>query len=422
MKKIKYLGFTLFAFIFLISNIKAINILDQSVRVLSNTTDTYRIITQDVNGTQTCSSTSAAIVTITDEGVMTPVSDGITTVSCSDDRNTVPITVLVNINGTYTAAATAKLASMTELVLPFTLSFGNKTFEQSFGTYKYGNEIIFETLYAQIGIAGVGIDAQNSTITNTNITFRSTVSVSVPGHGGVQLYTANKTLPLSYAETIETESVAITNAVANIKPKYYAYLNEAYADLFESDSEEVQDIMLNASDIKKDINNNSVFYQMDARYGDSSPESPMFGGILKLGINDKLYDAVEIEVYKAIKIPKVKEGTELTAAVKKYFEDNLIGSNEKVVIEYMEPMGPDEEGYYQATISPKETSSATGFLINLLFPRLNAAGEKVLAFSVVQTDEVINTNPKTNDNIYLYVILGTIAIIGAIVLIIKKKK
>lgn len=148
MKKVKYLGFTIFAFIFLISNIKAINILDQSVRVLSTNADTSQIVSSDVVGTQTCVSVNTAVAIVTNAGLISPVGDGITTINCSDDRNTVPITVLVNINGTYTAAATAKLASMTELVLPFTLSFGNKTFEQSFGTFKYGNEIIFETLYA----------------------------------------------------------------------------------------------------------------------------------------------------------------------------------------------------------------------------------------------------------------------------------
>lgn len=417
MKKSKYLGFALLAFMAGVCSLNALSLDDQSTRVFEND-ETITIPFSQVVGPLSCTSEDTSIATIDENAIITPVADGWTTVSCADLGGSfpdfaLPVDVVVNINGTLTADAEELLVPITEINLPFVNSFIDKVFTSNNMEYPYG----IDATDLELSKVTDGHDNMNfECIISGNqcsASIRKTIEFK-PGRY-VYLSTSTKNIPVQYKESIPREAEAVETAMPKIKAKYYVYLNKIYDDLFATSDESFQEILINGSDLKKDLELENLFYRMDTRYGDDSISSPMFGGVIQIGVNSKIYDAAEIEFHKAFKIPTVKAGQDIIDVIEKYLEDNYIDENEEVSVELMNSENPEDEDVYMATISPKENNSPIVMLLDKLFPRVMAETEDIqIAFSVVQSDDLLLNNPKTSDSIQNSVIIGGISLIAII--------
>lgn len=420
----------LISFMFITCFPKAINMENQSVRImLDDSTVTLGI--KDVCGVNVCVSSNNAVATADSLGVVTPVGDGTAVISCTDEAldgcpmrggNTITANVVVNKNGTLNADAQTFINGLTKVDVPFISALHDKVFIKPFGQHEYGSELLDEALTALIPAdkrTSYVIERSEITANSVNIKVKKLMTV---GQSNISLATTSKTLPINYKNVVDTELAAINQAKAKIKPKYYAYLNDLYEDMLETSDASFRDILIEASEFKSDLGNDAIEYEIDARNGDNSPYNAMFGGYMRLKINDTLYDVVEIEFHKAFKIPKVKQGETVEEVVKKYFEDHLIGSNEKVEVEYIEPESPDGEGFYRATVTPKSNASLMGMISNLLLPKLNAADEKVVSFEVVQDEAMVLPNPNTSDNSRIYIGFLIISSVVLLAVALKTKK
>lgn len=421
MKKFKYLGCAFITFMIVVCYPKAVNLDNQTIRTFTSNTP-ITVTFRDVSGTLTCTSSDSSVFTITDEGVITPVGDGKATASCSDQNNTVTVLAVVNMNGTLTADATELLEGVTGISMPFVSSFKSKTFEHPWGNHEYGKEMLqLEAEKIIVGHDDFSISAEETTGNNIKLVIKK----QIPFNGYYVFFSTDpKTVSVTYKESIDSEANIISNAISHVKSTYNVYLNDLYDQMLETSDANFQSVLIKASGLETDLGNKSITYKMDARYGDNSIINPMFGGIMVYSINSKIYDASLIEFHKAFKIPTVKEGENTIDVIKKYFEENLIQSNEKVTVEEVLSHSPNSEDYYTATITQKQDNSLVAMIYNFFMPKVKADGEKVIAFTVEETDEDITANPKTGDGIMSSILIGglSLAALAGIVLFLKKRK
>lgn len=423
MKKAGYLGFTLFTFMFMFGSTKALYYTPSAPMVINDASAENKVTFQGAMGTVTCESNNSTVFTISNTGVINPIADGIGKATCVDSLDadgSTEVFILVNINGTYSA----DLETMaTNLGTTYNAKISNKFAGldlNASSNYSYAQEFIQRDI-----IINSGLDVSLSEF-NTNWTSMSFKLVKYIDSGKTSYYDPFSvkrnsliSLTINFKPYVEADAAKVAIAKTKVKDVYYSYLNDTYSDMFDTVNPNFQRIMMESSSLQEDVGA-GIIYEMDARRGDSSPESPSFGGYLTLGINGTYYDYIEpIDFVRVLKIPKVN-GNDKTAAIQKYFEDNLIDDDEEVSITANE--GPDGTSYV-ATISEK--SGALGFISKLLFPKAYADNNRVVGFTLVESNEITaEQNPQTHDNLIGFILLGSVSIVGILgsVLYFNKKK
>lgn len=430
MKKLKYLIFTLFMFMFITCSPKAIML---SKKVIDAPADATTSVIfgnpSDIHAETVCTSGDEDVFTVSNTGIITPVADGYDLVTCTDNTGTSSSVVVVNLNKTYTQPMLdkmTKLQALTSINLNFTRDFITKTVLDYAGDpMPYAPDALYAFVVNYLN------GSTNNSLYPEAFTRNSWDSITFKVGRSLYYYFPNAqpdplagadirwttddsvTLNLVFKPFVQADADKVAAAKSKVKDIYYVDLSEIYDDTLFEDIDDINKALADESDLQSDLGED-IFYEIDARSGDCSPESAQFNGFLRLGTNETIYEAVDETTFKkVIKIPKLKEGENVVDVATKYFEDYIIGPNEQVKIEEVEAMSPGADPYYQATITPKEVTSGMGMLINFLFPKLNAAEDKVVGFSVLQLDNAVQPNPKTNDNIYLYIGICSMLLISA---------
>lgn len=368
-------------------------------------------------GEVTFESLDESIFTVTEDGIITPVKDGLALLKVTE-KDITEIKVPVFISGFGTIEKRME-EIYNELPSAIKVNFAEEVAKNSDKSY-YWNDYLLGESWNLVNNIDDNYMVSDLKIENGKITFDIASNFSIEEDGRYYYadslkYKEKKEIIVNYKKGNQKNLEIVNNASKRVKKKYKSYINSIFGDLFNEDIENIEKVMIENSNLEKDLNNKDIIYHMDSRRGILLSEYNMFGGYLQLGINGIMYDFSEVEFESVLKMPKIKDKENTLEEIRKYFIENLISSNEDVEIEEC------GEGIYKAIITEKKgTNILMGKIMNILLPKVNADSQKAVKFSVEEVDNeqieqapIINKpieNPKTFDNILIYFYLGIISL------------
>lgn len=391
---------------------------------IEDTNSEYKVPVVISEGTVTYESGDTSILTVSTDGVVTPLKDGVTEIIVKDDFSEQIIDVVVTAFGEID-----KMYEDNYKKIPSTMKFDFVKDYTNFGDNEQMNFIdsvymaFYEYLPNDISVSlDFAQDEESAEVRLNKVWYLN----SDDGYRIVENQAdTTKNVSFEYAPFKADEQKKVAEGIKNIKSKYNSYLNETYAKMFDTSNTNNQKLMLDATTIFKDFDSKKIMYNMDARAGDNTPGQAAFMGYMHFGINGVYYGFKEVEVVQVLRIPTLKKGEKMEDAIKNFFEKYLLTDKEQVKVE------KGDEDTYVATVSEKQNNSPLAMLLNFFIPNVYADDEKVMEFTVEESDEDFDktTNldnvvgdatatpatPKTADNIVIYSLLGVFALAGTAV-------
>lgn len=392
------------------------------------------------------------VATITDTGELTLLQDGIVTVTveCKDDAkegcntfvssSNLQLTVLVNKGGTHTVAFAAITEEFNTIKSELLLEAGKLTIEylktdfvkdlmtlsvdmlndkgEKVGVYSnLGREYVFlsdrlpkDDLLADKGIK-IGYRLKNDTVVTSLYLSTTVFEYDFEFGNTIKANIVGPTVEGPIVDIIYKEGVAADKKIVLDLAKTIPVFNKSYinADIFSKFSvESLSERQFNNSEAAKIIKDNKLDSYLDPRYGDSSPMSPFFSGLILLGKGGTYYTVQEIKVWSTLKLPKnASISTELN--IKEYFETYLDG-------DYTIRVEKDENytDVFRVFMKENKKLSYIDKILSLFIPRVYADEENVITFAVEEVNVTApkEDNPQTGDNILLYSLVAGASLIG----------
>lgn len=431
----KIMGFLLMAlslFFVNFDNVDAYVVLDDyNEKIITDKNIEYKINVTHSDGNYSFTSGDESILTVDEQGVITPIKDGVSYVMVGDDDYKHRINVIVNINQTIekeVEQALKNLPDVLELSLPN--GFREKTEYKEYGyDYLYG---VFYEIFNKDNNYDENIHVDNFELVDDKyITFKLLKYFQLYNEDGDGIGVVDYKLDdeykidISLKEFNQQDYEMAKEAAKRVKKVYNSYLNESFDKLFESGTMANVDLMMKSSNLERDLNNKNITYYLDSRLGNDDPREACIGGFLQIMVNDTLYAVAETRFERTLKIPPIKSYENIIDVLMEFFKKHFIADDEKVEIKKVE----NEENTYQAHISKKDRpTTLISTIVNFFIPTVKADSDdvKIVTFKVEQSeDAIVNTTdnissstsvPNTYDGVYIYIIIGVVSIMALVVL------
>lgn len=379
--------------------------------------DAYQIkYTGDISSV-TLVSSNESVATVSDTGLITPIADGFTLIyveEATTDHKGHRVPVMVTKDGTIEKMLSDTLDLLTTIKVDFVKELMSYDF-------LVVNDDGYEWMFENYGLDFIQ-SYKYKPETPENVDFNYDC-----GETSCEVYTqyfvpyeffegchymqgpksTTKTVQIEFANGNEEDKKFVNDFAKSLDTTYCSYINANPYEKFDMDK------LIDNASFHSVFKQFGIDYELDIRKGDDSPESAMLGGHIVLGKNGVYYTVNQIDIYRTLKVP-TKENMSLIEMITKYFEDYVLKSGEKVRVEHV------SDNVYRAHVSNNGQVSFFSRIQNMVMPTLNAASEKTMTFVVEQVPSAFN--PKTNDEINLYLLTTFISLFSLLTIVIIRKK